>query len=126
MFLIDTQILIWFITKDSKLTPHAESLIINTETVLVPTAALWEIAIKLSIGKLNMGGTFDDLFPEQLIINDLTVLPVRINHLSRVARLPFHHRDPFDRLIIAQSLEENLPIISSDSIFDAYSVAVQE
>ncbi len=122
MILLDTHALIWFITNDSKLSPAANQLIAKSSKVLVSTATLWEIAIKLSIGKLDMGGTFDDLFPTHLDDNNFTLLPMTLAHLSHVGRLPFHHRDPFDRLLIAQSMTENMPIISKDAHFDAYSV----
>lgn len=122
MILLDTHTLIWFVTNDAKLSPAANQLITQSATVLVSVATLWEIAIKLSIGKLNMGGTFDDLFPTHMDNNNFTLLPIILPHLSRSGKLPFHHRDPFDRLLIAQSMTENVPIISKDAHFDAYGV----
>lgn len=101
MILLDTHALIWFVMNDSKLSPAANQLIAQSPTVFVSVATLWEIAIKLSIGKLDMGGTFDDLFPIHLDDNNFTLIPITLPHLSRVGQLPFHHRDPFDRLLIA-------------------------
>ena len=85
-------------------------------------ASAWEIAIKMNLGKLNISATFDQLIPYQLRGNNIKLLPIQIRHLSQVAALPLHHRDPFDRLMIAQSMVENLPIISRDSAFDAYGI----
>ena len=122
MLLLDTHTLIWFINDDEALSPKATQLITQSETVLVSIASLWEISIKLSIGKLSMGGNFDDLFPTHLIDNGLKALPISLVHLSKVEKLPFHHRDPFDRLIIAQSLADNIPVVGVDQRFDDYGV----
>ena len=80
------------------------------------------MAIKFSIGKLNLGQPFNQMFPEQLEHNNIEILGITIDQLKDVCNLPFHHRDPFDRLIIAQAQIEKLPIISVDTIFDAYGV----
>lgn len=122
MILLDTHALLWFIMDDARLSYTAKKFIVESDDVFVSTATLWEIAIKLSIGKLSMSGDFDALFPSQLHANQLTLLPIEVNHLAQVARLPFHHRDPFDRLIIAQSLEEDLPVVGYDTAFDAYPI----
>ncbi len=76
----------------------------------------------MSLDKLKMEATFDQLIPAQLQINDIAMLPIEVPHLAQVATLPLHHRDPFDRLIIAQSMVENLPILSRDSAFDDYDI----
>jgi PIN domain nuclease of toxin-antitoxin system len=83
--------------------------------------SLWEIAIKSSIGKLSLSAPFDQLIPRQLSLNGFELLPIEIAHLATVTTLPFHHHDPFDRLIIAQAMTEKMPIVSSDSAFDAYT-----
>ena len=80
------------------------------------------MAIKFSIGKLDLGRPFDELFPHQLEQNSIEILSITVEHLEVVCELPFHHRDPFDRLIISQSQVEKLPIISTDAIFDRYDV----
>jgi PIN domain nuclease of toxin-antitoxin system len=85
-------------------------------------ASIWEMAIKVSLGKLQTSQPFELFLPSQLITNNFSVLDIAISHALRVASLPFHHRDPFDRLLIAQSLVENWPIIGTDSQFDAYGV----
>ncbi|NEO98958.1 MAG: type II toxin-antitoxin system VapC family toxin [Symploca sp. SIO2E9] len=80
------------------------------------------MAIKYSLGKLNLSLPFDVFIKQQLNLNDIGLLDININHISVVAALPFHHRDPFDRLLIAQAMVEKLPILSADSVFAAYEV----
>lgn len=121
--LLDTQAFLWFITDDPKLSAFARSLIENSDNErLLSIASLWEIAIKMSLGKLEMGRPFEELIPHQLELNDINVLVIEVAHLKKVAVMPFHHRDPFDRLIIAQSLVEQLPVVSIDAKFDDYGV----
>src|SRR5947208_12960492 len=104
--LLDTHILLWFITGDSRLSNTSLDFINDARNdKFVSVASLWEIAIKVSNGKLTLSATFDDLFPHQLDINGFELLPVLIAHTSVVSSLPFHHRDPFDRLLVAQAIE---------------------
>lgn len=122
-FLLDTHTFIWFILDVRQLSAVAKTIIEDRNSkILVSTASLWEIAIKMSLGKLDMGAPFEQLIPGQLIANRMEILPISVAHLYQVAQLPFHHRDPFDRLLIAQSLSENLPILSRDATFDHYAV----
>jgi PIN domain nuclease of toxin-antitoxin system len=93
-----------------------------TNEVFLSIASVWEMAIKASLGKLDLSQPFDLFIPNQLLLNDMTLLDITVSHTLRVATLPFHHRDPFDRLLIAQSLVEGMPIISVDGILDAYNV----
>ena len=121
--LLDTHTLIWFITDDTKLSATALRLIEDgNNAASVSIASLWEIAIKMNLGKLLAGEDFASLFPSQLTGNAIDLMPIEVSHTARVATLPLHHRDPFDRLLIAQALQENLPIISADTAFDAYGV----
>src|SRR5436190_21220639 len=95
--LLDTHTLLYFITGSSLLSPQARSLIEDPlNEKLVSVISLWEIAIKHSIGKLSLNAPFGALFPQQLTINGFDLLPVEVAHLTIVASLPFHHRDPFD------------------------------
>ena len=122
-FLLDTHGLIWFLNGNPRLSSRARQLVEDENNeVLVSIASLWEIAIKSSLGKLELGEPFDQMFPRQLQENAIEILDISVEHLNAVRILPFHHRDPFDRLILAQSQIENLPIISVDSAFDAYDV----
>ena len=123
--LLDTSIFLWFIAGSDKLSINARNLIddINNELIL-SVASLWEIAIKVSIGKITLLQPFGQLIPDQLQNNGIEVLPIELKHLSAMIELPFHNRDPFDRLIIAQGIAEGLPVISSDSNFRKYAVEV--
>jgi len=91
--------------------------------MFISIASIWEMAIKVSLGKLQLSQPFDLFITNQLILNDIRILDIAINHSLFVATMPFHHRDPFDRMIIAQSLTESLPLISADTAFDSYGIA---
>jgi len=121
--LLDTHTFLWFITNDENLSPVARKIIEDPDSDrLLSIASLWEIAIKSSLGKLKLKAPFPQLIPVQLKINLIELLPIKISHLSLVSDLTFHHRDPFDRLLIAQSLIEDLPIISIDAQLDDYGI----
>ena len=121
--LLDTHALLWFITDDPRLGRRARALIEEPETqVLVSTASLWEVAIKHSMGKLPLARSFSETFPAQLDANAFQTLHVEVNHLARLVGLPFHHRDPLDRLIIAQAMAEGVPVLTCDEAFAAYPV----
>jgi PIN domain nuclease of toxin-antitoxin system len=85
-------------------------------------ASGWEIAIKVSLGKLRVDGALDRFLPEQLAANGFRPLAIELRHTARVSLLPFHHRDPFDRLLVAQALLEGLALVSADPVFSRYGV----
>ncbi|OGO80144.1 MAG: twitching motility protein PilT [Chloroflexi bacterium RIFOXYD12_FULL_57_15] len=85
-------------------------------------ASLWEIAIKISLGKLNLKQPYEIFIPQQLALNGIGILNVTLEHTAAITTLPFHHRDPFDRLLVVQSKIEKMPLISIDPAFDAYQV----
>src|SRR5205823_6439688 len=85
-------------------------------TVLISPATYWEIAIKVSAGKLNLGGPYEPFVLGHIRRNGFTILPIRIDHAAVVATLPLHHRDPFDRMLVAQALAEQIPLLSRDPI----------
>jgi PIN domain nuclease of toxin-antitoxin system len=120
--LIDTHILLWFISDDSQLSLTAKALLESDADVLVSVASLWEIAIKVSIAKLRLPGEFEEFLSQQINLNQIEILPIEIPHLKVVSMLPFHHRDPFDRLIAAQALASEIDLVSVDTIFDKYGV----
>jgi PIN domain nuclease of toxin-antitoxin system len=121
--LLDTHSFLWFIDGNPRLSTTARELIEDPANErLVSTASLWEIAIKVSIGRLTFAQPFATLIPDQLQRNSMQVFVITLEHAAHVAILPFHHRDPFDRMLIAQSLVEAIPIISVDSALDAYGV----
>ncbi len=90
--------------------------------LLLNSASYWEIGIKLSTGKYTLSESLDAFMDREIERNQLIILPITPQHASQVSRLPFHHRDPFDRMLIAQSIVENTPILSADKAFDAYSI----
>ena len=121
--LLDTHTFLWFIAGSDELSDKARELIEDENNrVFLSAASLWEMAIKVSLEKLTLSESFETLIPEQLALNGVEILGITVAHATQVASLPFHHRDPFDRLIIAQALEEQMPIISFDDAFDKYGV----
>jgi PIN domain nuclease of toxin-antitoxin system len=123
--LLDTSAFLWFISGSDRLSIKACDYMVNLENDLIlSVASLWEIAIKTSIGKLELLRPFDQLIPAQLEENAIEVLPIKIDHLSNIISLELHHRDPFDRLIIAQSIAEQIPVITSDAAFAKYPVDI--
>ena len=121
--LLDTQALLWFLLDDPRLSRKALEAIVDAKGLtFVSAASLWEIAIKISLGKYALPAPFTAFWDEQLKVNELTLLPLAVSHVARIVDLPFHHRDPFDRLIIVQSLVEGVQVISNDTLFDQYGV----
>ncbi|MEH2383816.1 MAG: type II toxin-antitoxin system VapC family toxin [Nostoc sp.] len=123
ILLLDTHTFIWYVTDNSRLSNQVLDLI-NDENneILLSIASLWEIAIKENLGKLRFNQPFEIFITHQLSLNDFRLLDIKISHVTIVATLPLHHRDPFDRLLIAQSIVENIPLLSADKIFDAYPI----
>jgi PIN domain nuclease of toxin-antitoxin system len=121
-YLLDTHSLIWFLSDDERLSKSALSLMTGDNDFWVSAASLWEMSIKSSIGKLHMARPFDEMFPAQLEANDIRMLNITMEHIKAVAALPFHHRDPFDRLLISQAQVEAMPLISVDAAFDLYGI----
>src|SRR5262245_55359032 len=121
--LLDTHIFLWFIMGSPKLSINARTMIENpTNEKFVSIISMWETAIKVSIGKLVLSTPFDVLIPQQFSLNGFELLSIKIDHIAMVATLPFHHRDPFDRLMAAQAMVEQMHIVSVDSAFDVYGV----
>ena len=122
-FLLDTHLLLWAAGEPKRLPASARRLIKDLDNQLLFSAAsLWEIAIKVSLGKLTLAQPFDQFIPRQLQLNQMEVLAIELPHVAAVAAMPFHHRDPFDRLMAAQCQIEDFPIVSADPAFDAYSI----
>ncbi|HON91720.1 MAG TPA: type II toxin-antitoxin system VapC family toxin [Sedimentisphaerales bacterium] len=121
--LLDTHAFLWFIDGSAKLSQRARELIEDQGNAkLVSVASLWEMGLKMSLGRLELAQPFGDLIPRQMELNGFGLLPVRISHIARIISLPFQHRDPFDRMIVAQCVAEGLSVVSLDSVFDKYSV----
>ena len=123
-WLLDTHAFIWYTTDSSGLTATGRALIDNGENdILLSTASVWERAIKHSIGRVTFSMPFMEFIKQQIAVNRIDILEITFDHIEVVASLPLHHRDPFDRLIIAQSMAQQIPILSVDAIFDAYAIA---
>jgi PIN domain nuclease of toxin-antitoxin system len=120
--LFDTHALIWWLADDPRLGPLAREAVATAEVAFVSTASAWEMSIKGALGKLE---TPSDL-PRQLQRHRFTVLPIHLDHAIRVAALPPLHRDPFDRMLVAQALVEDLLILSGDVDIPRYDVPVVE
>lgn len=120
--LLDTHTFLWFIDDSPQLSQKGKTLLEADHALLLSIASLWEIAIKLRLGKLTVEMPTEVLMTQQLTRNDIDVLPITVAHLLVVSTLPLHHRDPFDRLLIAQAIVEQIPIVSADPAFDAYPV----
>lgn len=120
--LLDTHAFLWFIDDSDELSSRGKSLLEAENELFLSVASLWEIAIKLRLGKLSVSMPTEALMTEQLSANDIALLPIAVPHLLQVATLDLHHRDPFDRLIIAQAMAERMPIVSADPAFDSYPI----
>jgi PIN domain nuclease of toxin-antitoxin system len=120
--LLDTHTFLRFIDDSPLLSAKGKALLEADNELLLSIGSLWDIAIKLCLGKLTVAMPLEMLMTQQLTSNDIDILSITVAHLFTVSTLPLHHRDPFDRLIIAQAMVEQTPIVSADPAFDAYPV----
>ena len=120
--LLDTHTFLWFIDDTPMLSVRGKTLLEAENDLLLSVGSLWEIAVKLRLGKLTVAMPTEVLMTEHVTVNNIEVLPISVPHLIQVSTLPLHHRDPFDRLIIAQAIVEKIPIVSADPAFDAYPI----
>jgi PIN domain nuclease of toxin-antitoxin system len=121
--LLDTHAFLWWVEDAPTLTKKARTAISNPDNeCLLSLASCWEMAIKLSLGKLRLPSAIERFIPEQLAANAIRQLAIDFRHVARVGALPFHHRDPFDRLLAAQALEERCGVVSADPMFQRYGV----
>jgi PIN domain nuclease of toxin-antitoxin system len=121
--LLDTHSFLWFTLDDPLLSATARDLIAdpNNEVEISP-ASYWEIAIKIRIGKYSLSEPLDDFVEREVATNQFGILHIEPRHIAPLTILPFHHRDPFDRLIIAQAMVEQIPVVSADTAFDDYPI----
>ena len=120
-YLLDTHTFLWFINGDSELSKNAKKIIENQDLKYISVATFWEIAIKISIGKLQIDMPFQEL-KLHVVRNGFELLPITFEHTNHLVTLPMPHKDPFDRIIIAQAYCDNLTVISRDSNFEKYKV----
>jgi PIN domain nuclease of toxin-antitoxin system len=124
-FLLDTHTFLWFVSGDPNLPSSVRNKIIDVnQSCFLSSASLWEITIKRQIGKLDLNISLEELF-EYIDRNQFEIIPITYDHLLTLSNLPFHHRDPFDRLIVSQAIAENLIVISKDKGLKKYKIKQQ-
>ena len=123
--LLDTHVLLWMTGRSRKLTTTAREILTDTDNeLLFSIAGYWEIGIKISIGKLELAAGWEEALPKEIARNGIAWLPITLAHVHAVARLPWIHRDPFDRLLVAQAATDKLSILTGDPYFAEYDVPV--
>jgi PIN domain nuclease of toxin-antitoxin system len=121
--LLDTHTLLWALTDVPKLSERVRKLLPQANTWL-SVASIWEIVIKTQTGRLGLPRPTGPFIISKLVSNGVQILPITADHVLRIESLPNHHNDPFDRMLIAQSLEEKLPVVTADRAFERYPVEV--
>jgi PIN domain nuclease of toxin-antitoxin system len=122
--LLDTHAFIWYSEDDSKLPASIKTEIETADRVCISIASLWEIAIKLSVGKLSLRSNYESI-EASLAPAGIILLPISFADTVRVMNLPLHHRDPFDRILIAQAINNSLTLVSCDAAFTAYPIQLR-
>ncbi len=118
--LLDTHILLWHLADDTRLSKQTSGLIEKeANNKFLSIVSLWEIELKRNIGKLSITHPIESLLPPEIVI-----LPLQIEHISHLKQLPFHHRDPFDRIIISQAIVEGFSLLTDDGVFKHYDVSI--
>jgi PIN domain nuclease of toxin-antitoxin system len=120
VILLDTHVALWWLENSPRLRVEAREVIASADVAYVSVISGWEVAIKLSVGKLRIPGSFEAAIDE----GGFSRLPLTFAHTAALAELPFHHRDPFDRMLIVQARHEGLTVVTADRRFEPYDVAV--
>ena len=121
--LLDTHTFIWFNLNDPRLTDRARRIIEDaTNQVLISPASYWEIAIKISNNRFAINVSYEVFWQSGIDDRGFEILPIELRHTSQLLSMPFHHKDPFDCLLVAQALAEQIPLISNDSTLDTYGI----
>jgi PIN domain nuclease of toxin-antitoxin system len=121
--LLDTHTLLWFYLGDPQLSAAARTLIEDAaNTKLVSPASYWELAITIGLGRYTLTESYDDFIQHAIFDNGFIILPVEPGHTAVLVTLPLHHKDPFDRLLVAQAMVEGIPLLSADPALDPYPV----
>ena len=122
--ILDTHTFLWGIAGDRRMSQKAQDVFVGPSDLVLSTASIWEILIKVQLRKLSLPEPSGPYVIRKMADNRIETLPIELNHLLAFEGLALHHRDPFDRMLIAQALEENLPIVTSDPLFARYPVEV--
>jgi PIN domain nuclease of toxin-antitoxin system len=122
--LLDTHAFLWAIAEEGKLSRRAQQIYTGHNDLWLSVVSVWEILIKVQAGKLPFPQPSGPYLVKELAKNRIEVLPIKLDHVLRLESLPAHHRDPFDRMLIAQCIEENLSVITADPAFDKYPIRV--
>jgi PIN domain nuclease of toxin-antitoxin system len=122
--ILDTHAFLWALAGDARMSSRARDIFAGSTDLSLSIASVWEILIKVQSGKLNFPRPAGPYLLSRLAENRIKRLSISIDHLLAFERLPMHHRDPFDRILIAQSIEENWPIITADPMFKQYPIRV--
>jgi PIN domain nuclease of toxin-antitoxin system len=121
--LLDTHTLLWLVENDPQLSQTALDVLVDPgNELLLSPATYWELAIKISIRKYRLADPLADYIAEAVRLYGFSILPIDVKHAEAIVNLPHHHKDPFDRMLIAQSIVEDIPLVSSDAAFDAYPI----
>ena len=121
--LFDTHTFIWWANEPEKLSSNAHAALENEDNVLyLSDVSIWEMQIKAQLGKLDLKIPLNELIESQQLNNNVEILPIKTEHILRLSSFPFHHKDPFDRLLLSQAVCEGLLLASVDSVFDSYGI----
>jgi len=121
--LLDTHAFLWFVLDEPQLSATARALIADPSNEIdVSPATYWEIAIKIRLEKYILPDPFQEFMEREIAINRFNILPIEPRHVAPLTTLPLHHKDPFDRLLVAQAMVEQIPLVSNDSDLDAYPI----
>jgi len=121
--LIDTHAFLWLLTDDARLSERARKVFLDTKhKICLSAASLWEITIKISLGKLRLKNAWMETIQKEMKRNLILWLPIEMPHCEQLTKLPYHHRDPFDRMLIAQAMVEGMHVLTNDTDFSYYSI----
>ena len=121
--LLDTNVFIWLNDAPHRLRAKVMTVVANPDNDLfLSLTSIWEMQIKIQLGKLQLNDPLPDILRTQQVENNLQILTINLNHIWSLENLPYHHRDPFDRLLIAQAQTEGMTLVSADGIFELYDV----
>jgi len=122
--ILDTHAFLWAIAGDARMSQHARDIFGGPSDLSLSIASIWEIVVKVQLGKLDLPQPAGPYILGKLAENRIKTLAVNLDHLLAFERLPMHHRDPFDRMLIAQSMEEKLPLVTADRVFEKYPIRI--